>query len=206
VHPDNTKVGVLAAQYLLKQGHTHCAYLGAHSGPRTGQDWARGEAFASTLTESGGQVHMLVDPQMVIRSRETNAVNEDALAAQLDRLLSMNPRPTAMMLQADMFAPSVYRQLFARDICPQRDIAIITCNNERPYLNALRPVPAVIDLPAARIGRRSVDQLLWRVQNPHAPAVRVMVAPSLIPPPQANDITEYATRGHDGSNGQGEDS
>jgi len=200
VHPDNTKVGVLAAQYLLEKGHTHCAYLGAHSGPRTLHDWGRGDAFVSTITEAGGRVEMLVDPQLVIRSPDANAVNEDALTVQLDRLLAMNPRPTALMLQADLYAPSVYRQLLARGICPQRDIAIVTCNNERPYLNSLRPIPAIVDLQAETIGRRAVDQLMWRLQNPGAPAMRVMVAPTLIPPPEDNSPC-FLRSGNGDSNG-----
>ena len=46
---------------------------------------------------------------------------------------------------------------------------IISCNNERPYLVGLSPKPAVIDIRVESIGRRGVEQLLWRLQHLEVP-------------------------------------
>ena len=50
VMPDNSAIGAMAAQYLLRRGHRRLAYLG------TGGSWSleiRSLAFAHTATEAG---------------------------------------------------------------------------------------------------------------------------------------------------------
>jgi len=179
---DHHRLGQLAAEYFLANGHRHCAYIG------TGVDYldniikARGAMFKGLIEEAGGTVTALTDPAIESANADTQWINESLLAKLLDGFVKLNPRPTAILLQADMYAASVYRQLAERGVRPQHDVAIVTCNNERPFLNGLRPAPAVIDLRAEVIGRRSVEQLLWRIGNPHEPPLRIMVEPALLEP------------------------
>ena len=182
VQGDHLRVGDIAAEQLLKLGHTNVAYLGASLGSMAFQVSLRGEAFRWRMIQSGGEVQMLIDPTLTLVNKGLNAPNEPVLGKLLDKMLAKNPRPTALLIQADMYAPSVYRQLLERGVRPMRDITIVTCNNERPYLVSLQPAPHIVDLQAQVIGRRAVDQLMWRATHMGEPQVRLMVQPTLIEP------------------------
>lgn len=182
VQPDHTKVGVLAAEYLRRQKHLHCAYMGSGEGTPRFHIGYRATAFRWTMENSGGTVEMLVDPAMIIHDKEHNVPNEPLIAKLLERLIHMKPRPSALMLEADMLAPITYRLLQSHGVVPQKDITIVTCNNEQPYLLSLHPRPVVIDLQAQAIGKRAVDQLLWRSENLREPPIRIMIEPALIEP------------------------
>ena len=55
---------------------------------------------------------------------------------------------------------------------------LISCNNEMPYLNRLRPAPATLDIRAESIGRRGIEQLIWRLDNANVQErIRKMVEP-----------------------------
>lgn len=43
----------------------------------------------------------------------------------------------------------------------------ISCNNEAPFRVGLLPKPAAIDIRVESIGRRGVEQLLWRMAHLH---------------------------------------
>jgi DNA-binding LacI/PurR family transcriptional regulator len=61
-------------------------------------------------------------------------------------------------------------------------VHVVSCNNERPYLDQLHPQPAVIDIRADFIGRRAVRQLMHRLECSAEPHERILVEPSLIVP------------------------
>lgn len=188
IQPDHTKIGILAAEYLLQKGHRHCAYLGSSEGSPGYHVGFRGATFRWAIEQAGGAVEMLIDPELLVVDREHNVPNEPVITKLFDRLAGLSPRPTAMMIQADMLAPMTYRLLQTRGVMPQKDMTVVTCNNERPYLISLFPPPVIIDLHAAAIGRRAVDQLLWRREHPNEPAMRIMLEPFLIDTTESKDI------------------
>ena len=62
------------------------------------------------------------------------------------------------------------------------EVEIISCNNETPYLMGLMPKPAAIDIRVESIGRRGVEQLIWRMQHPEVPErVITAIEPLVIP-------------------------
>jgi LacI family transcriptional regulator len=63
-------------------------------------------------------------------------------------------------------------------------VEIISCNNEQPHYAGLTTQPARIDIRPEAIGRRGVEQLLWRIRtgNDVPERIRVMVDPVLIEP------------------------
>lgn len=180
VQPDHAKIGIIAAEHLLQKGHRHCAYLGFVDGPPGYHVGSRGDTFRWAIEQAGGTVEMLMDPELIVVDRDHNSPNEPVIAKLFDRLMGLSPRPTAIMIRADILAPVTYRLLQARGIMPQKDMTVITCNNERPYLMSLSPPPVIVDLHAVAIGRRAVNQLLWRYENRTEPAMRVLVEPVLI--------------------------
>ncbi len=182
VQPDHSRIGLIAADYLLAAGHRHIAYLGSGEGSPRFHVGFRASAFKWAVLQAGGQVEMLTSSNLIIADSEHNSPNEAVAAELIGRLAGHKPRPTALMLEADMLAPITYRLLQTHAIAPQKDIAVITCNNEQPYLLSLNPKPLVIDLQAMSIGQRAVDQLLWRRNHMQEPAMRIMIEPSLLVP------------------------
>ena len=60
-------------------------------------------------------------------------------------------------------------------------VHLISCNNEMPYLDRLRPAPATLDIRAESIGRRGVEQLIWRLEHLGVEErIRKMVEPALV--------------------------
>jgi DNA-binding LacI/PurR family transcriptional regulator len=181
IQPDHVRIGVLGARHLLKKGHRHCALIGSEGGSPAVQMQLRNEGFRWTIEAAGGNVLMLLDPQVIRRSADEHAVDTALLDGMVQQLVKTAPRPTALFLESDMLAPWVYKRLREAGIRPQQDIEIVTCNNEPPYLASLEPKPTIIDIQPQVIGRRTVDQLLWRLENRQAPLMRLMVEPLLVP-------------------------
>jgi LacI family transcriptional regulator len=182
VQPDHLRIGSLAAEHLLERGHRRCAYLGTFPGSPGFLIGVRGDTFRWEIERAGGSVAMLLDARLTVMEQGLNIPHQETLARMIARLVRLRPRPTALFVQSDMFTPIVYRLLLEHGIEPQRDLAIVTCNREPPYLQSLLPAPMVIDLQAEAIGRQAVEQLRWRIEHPTAPVVRVLVQPRMADP------------------------
>jgi LacI family transcriptional regulator len=179
VQSDPMVAGQLAAQHLLDNGHSCCAYLGSGLGTPLSYSGYRGDAFRFHIERGGGTVHLAIDPELIRTSKQANLVDAERVREQLQRMLRMNPKPTGIFLQADMFAPCVYKLLEELRVRPQRDLAVVTCNNEPTYLRRLWPAPTVVDIQVEQISARAVEMLLWRRDNPGRPPIRVLVRPVL---------------------------
>ena len=181
--PDHRRIGLLAAEHLLAAGHRVCGFLGWDLGgtdARTDDGALRGLVFGAALSAAGGRMVALAQDGLYDHAR--NRVDDRVLGGRLDRLFAAAEPPTALFLGMDAYAPSVHRWLQQRGLRSGRDVAIVTCNNERPFLNGLDPAPVVIDINAAQLGARAVERLRWRIANPHAPAERMLMTLRLIAP------------------------
>jgi DNA-binding LacI/PurR family transcriptional regulator len=67
-----------------------------------------------------------------------------------------------------------------RGLVVGRDLSVISCNNETPLLAGLYPQLTTIDIHANAIGRRTVDQLAWRIAHRDQPAMDVSLEPSVV--------------------------
>ena len=99
---------------------------------------------------------------------------------ELSARLPRQPRPTGIFFPADMLTSVAYPLLYERGIVPGRDLDVVSCNNEEILLNNLHPKPAVIDIHAAAVGYRAVEQLLWRIEHPLEPKMKSLIDPELI--------------------------
>jgi len=178
---DNKAVGRLAAEYMMERGHKHVAMIGESS--RGGAVNAeRFEMFRQTWKATCGEEGIRESKQeLVIKDTNSQRVNQEALRCELDRLLGGGAVPTGMFLMADLFAGPVYNDLLRRGLQPGRDMDILSCNNERLFLDPLHPRPATIDIHAETIGRQGAMHLLWRLANPNAARQDILLAPQLIP-------------------------
>ncbi len=179
VQPDHFGLGQLAANHVLKNGHRCAAYIGVPITPLYHVSF-RGAAFRWWLEMEGVRVEILSHRELLLSGPKEHRANVEALREMCDQFCALDPRPTALLVQADMLTPHVYDLLRERGVRPMEDVEILTCNYEEAYLSHLNPQPVVIDLQAEAIGRRAVEQVLWRVEHPNEPSVRVMVQPLLI--------------------------
>lgn len=200
VMPDNTVVGQLAAQYLARRGHRDLAYLWVGS-----PSWSlrvRAMAFEQFAQELGARVTLL---ESIGRGASSNGNGNGAdhaatdywrddnlatsVGALVDQLVSTTPRPTGLFVAEDRLTPHVDAALARRGLRVGDDLDLISCNNERPHLLGLRSVPAEIDIRVESIGRRGVEQLLWRMRNPsRSERICAMIEPCLIEPEPAKQL------------------
>ena len=182
VMPDNSSIGRIAAEYLHAKGCKSAAYLSA-SAPSWGLQ-VRELAFCQHLEDAGVRVQVL---RAALESPQDFWQFDGSAARSLaERFVQMNPRPQGLFVAEDRHAPTVYSALAEAGITvgSNGDVHLISCNNEMPYLSRLRPAPATLDIRAESIGRRGVEQLIWRLGKANVEErIRKMVEPVLIEPP-----------------------
>jgi DNA-binding LacI/PurR family transcriptional regulator len=110
----------------------------------------------------------------------TLQTNVDRLAKRWSTLPAKS-RPTALFVPSDRTAVQLYSSLERLGLRVGTDVSVISCNNEKPLIGNLHPELTTIDVHADFIGRRAVDQLLWRIKNPNEKlSVQIIIEPTLI--------------------------
>jgi len=193
VMPDNRGIGELAARYLLGRGHRRLAYLSTEYG-----SWSMGIrwlAFEKYATDAGATVNTIQVPE----DRSGDLWRGDGLFRAADdlvqRLIDLSPMPTGLFVAEDRLLPAMERALSRRQmsLAPGGSFELLSCNNERPHLVGLAHVPPTIDIRTESIGRRGVEQLIWRLRNPDATErIRSMVEPVLIIPPDSDQTRDVS--------------
>ena len=178
VMPDPERAGVLAAEYLISKGCKRGVAIGRDSEIFR----KRMLAFAQTLEAAGIPCTTVADPNIIQGGARMHQVNRPAIAAALAPVLAQSELPLGIFSVADIMTPVIYGELQRAGIKLDEQAFVVSCNGERPYLDALHPAPAVIDIHANYVGRRAVQQLLRRLESPKAPREKIQVAPQLLPP------------------------
>jgi len=170
IKPDHSRIGQLAADYLLGRGHQCLAYVNPDiDSPLYHQRYgafrlateARGCALAAFRNE--------FDPDI-----------EQVSERLIDEWLASSPRPSGWFIPVDRVTLRVYRHLERRGIEPGRDVEIVSCDNEKELLSLMHPAPASLDLNRQTIARLAAERLLWRMKNGvSSPRVVTTVAPTL---------------------------
>jgi LacI family transcriptional regulator len=171
---DNSAVGPLAAKYLLGRGHQSVAFVNAH--PDHPAFAARRAGFVAAVKEAGATILELISP-----SAPQDITEELAQYQSLaTRLAQSGIR--AVFVPNDAQIPMLYRALETVGKSPGEDLDIISCANEQQFLSRLNPRPATIDINLELVGRRGVQQLLWRLAHPNESSrITVLVEPLLVP-------------------------
>jgi DNA-binding LacI/PurR family transcriptional regulator len=179
VMPDNSSIGRIAAEYLHKKGCTSVVCLTSSS-----MAWGlqvRELAFRQYLDDEGVQVHLIRVPANSAR----DLFRFDSVAAQalVEQFVHLSPRPQGFFFPEDDYSPTVCSALadaYAR-FDGSHDIHVTTCNVEMRYLNRLRVAPVTLDVRAESIGRRGIEQLVWRLNHANVQErIRKMVEPILV--------------------------
>lgn len=177
VVPDGHQAGILAADFLHSKGCKFCVAYGGKQEVYV----ERTTFFQKRLEAYGVQVQQMLLPDIIRGGDRMHRANRTAVATKLGPLLMKAQRPLGIFSLMDMVTPAIYAELEALGLKIGKDVFIVSCNNERPYLDALIPQPsAIIDTRADYIGQRAVDQLMRRIEFPKVPFEQVRISASLI--------------------------
>lgn len=163
VMPDAYEIGDQAARYLMNRGHKRLAYLNLDAG-----HWpfkVASQSFQVAAIEGQGVCDIIEQPRQPSPgywpSHSASAIDQ-----LLDRYFALPNRPTGLMIADDMQTAVLQPALQQRGVkIGMGQTEIISCNNEKPYLIGLNPRPAVIDIRVEAVGRRGVEQLMWRIEH-----------------------------------------
>jgi len=178
VIPNSRRAGNLAAEYLLKKGCRSGIAIGGESAVYR----ERTDSFRARLADQGIESAEIHQPAIIRGGAHVHQANRAVVSKELLPLLRKMPRPFGIFSIMDIVTPAVYAELATAGLKIGTDVHVVSCNNERPYLDQLQPQPAVIDTRADYIGRRAVRQLMQRLEFPATPHEKVQIEPQLIEP------------------------
>jgi len=168
VGTDFTTGMTLAAEHLIKLGHTQIAYVGAKRQMSPGRDRLAG--YVDTLKRHGlpfGQI---------VHCRPTREEGAHAV----DRLLEGKPTdPTAILCYNDVCAFGVMLGLADRGLVPGEDVAVVGFDNIAEA-GLYRPTLSTVEIGARRIGEEAARLLLRRIAAPQASFESIVLPPRLI--------------------------
>lgn len=183
VMQDAYSVGELAARYLVARGHRRLVFLNLDF-----DHWAihlYGHAFESVGRSMGAQISTVETEK-----RQDGTSWRDFAPETVDNMvrafLALEPRPTGLFVAEDaqvaLLQPALQRAGVEIGL---GKVEVVSCNNERPYLAGLTPVPATVDIRLATIGERALEQLLRRAGQPvssRTDRTVILVQPKLVLP------------------------
>lgn len=166
---DDVATTYQATEHLLKMGHRRIAYVGGPRSLSTGESRLRGfqlahEAMGQTLNDS----FVFCD-----------APDARSGPAVLDRLLSSNPSPTAVVVATARGTESLLEGLSARAIRVPEQISVVGFNDS-PSVSWWGPGLTTMRLPVREVSEASVDFL-----------VRKMTQGRSEPAPVVGQVTQY---------------
>ena len=173
---DNAMVGPMAADYLAKRGHKCVGFWNID--PLHPAFIPRLRDFTRAAPKTGLEVVSLVADHTPETFREELAQYK----ALSERLVAAAGKITGLFVAADYQLPQLYHTLELQGIRPGRDVDFIACDNVPFFLDHLTPPPASIDINLKLVGRRGVEQLLWRIANPTLTnRCTMLIEPVLVP-------------------------
>ncbi|HEY2828184.1 MAG TPA: substrate-binding domain-containing protein, partial [Pirellulales bacterium] len=177
VQSNDRTVGRLAAEHLWQQGHRRLAVLNPK--PNQSTFAQRQAAFEWHARHLGADLVTLLGDDSDWKPPLLPVEAVDRVDGLIDQLLSSPDHPTGLFVPGDAVAAMVYRALSKRGLQVGRDLSMISCNHEATLLAGLYPTLTTIDIHAIHIGRRAVDQLIWRLTHRDVPVTDIGVEPTL---------------------------
>ena len=190
VDPDDRRVGTLAAEAILAQGHRRVAIINPK--PDHTLFAIRCQAVRDRVEQAGGtvaefhprgsrSVSFPLQPVMDV-AQVMPLVDEATENLRRRPSRGSTESPTAIFCPADNIAALVFRALATRGLVAGRDMSVVSCQNERSLIAGLWPSLATIDVHPQRIGRLAVELLSRRMSGEfNGSEVQISVSPTFIP-------------------------
>ncbi|MFA6294702.1 MAG: LacI family DNA-binding transcriptional regulator [Victivallales bacterium] len=175
---NNRNVGRLAAEYLLSKGHRKLLYMGIENDAAPAFSGRR-HSFISAVKKANAKAFEVLADDLIDDSGKIQLPNVKAIGAAIDKIKRLPELPSAIFACADIIAVGLYHTLKHHDIIPGKDVEIVGVNNDSILLNHLSPRPASVDIHSEDIGRKAVERLLWRLDNPKEPLGNILLEPEM---------------------------
>lgn len=179
---DTVAAGRLVADHFRQKGHRRVAFFN----PKPGQNQFERlkESFCDAARRQGSDVSVLeVAPPPELSWPLPAITLEQNVEVLVERWLALpaRSRPTALFIPSDRTSVQFYTALTRRNLRVGVDVSVASCNNEQALSGTLHPSLTTIEVHADVIGRRAVEQLLWRIRDPRdTPSFQILVEPTLI--------------------------
>jgi DNA-binding LacI/PurR family transcriptional regulator len=163
VMPDSYEIGHLAADYLIARGHRQLAFLNLDAAFWPFRLYC--QSFSAAATDRGMSV-VPVEETLEDLPDYWHRHSPQVVSRLVERFLALKPQPTGIFVADDMQVAVIQPALQAHGVqLGTGQTEVISCNNEGPFRVGLSPQPAAIDIRVESIGRRGVEQLLWRMSH-----------------------------------------
>lgn len=169
VDNDNIQAGKEACQYLINLGHRKIGYVGADSAKVFSND--RKSGYIIALNEN----NIPFDNKYCI---EVPYIPDDE-DIKIKELLSMEERPTALIVCDDMLAVALQRTVFSLGLKIPEDISIIGFNNSI-FSRLTFPKLTSIDINSYQLGIEAASQMINHIEQPDLFATKIIVPYYLI--------------------------
>lgn len=185
---DNVHIGHLAYNFLRNKRCQEVALIALNP------SWTfmrlRAQAFLNAAYDGNQRAtaYVISQDEMVLDSygkRVVPAKNPEELVA---KLLGGPRRPDGIFILNDHATSTIIPILNRQGIRTDRDITIVSCDNEESRLAALQPRPTTIDIRSEEVGYRAMVRLASRMRNPEETPLVVRVAAKLIEPPTMSEL------------------
>jgi LacI family transcriptional regulator len=173
---NNMDIGRLAAEFLLSKGHSKLLYMG-RGAVSPFQD--RRHSFMATVRKAGAKAFEILSDDFIDESGNMQLPNVKAIGSAIEKMKRFQEFPTAIFVCADTIAIGLYHTLKHYDIAPGKDVEIVGVNNDSVFLNHFSPRPASVDIHPEAVGRKAVERLLWRIDNPKEPLEKIILEPEM---------------------------
>lgn len=153
-------------EHLLDQGNKRLAFIGDTSYCRTIKD--RYDGFCSALINYG------IEPEeqyVITRHVEHKYYKQEEVHAELEKLKEL---PEAIVCANDDIAKDVMLWLKRKGIRVPEEVAL-TGFDDKEEVELLSPALTTVHIGNQRMGRRLVQQLIWRIDNLDLPKEIVII-------------------------------
>lgn len=168
---DHYEVAAKAVQHLIEKGHTKIGFIGGSGLNDSIRGSMRYKGYYSTMHAAG----LTVNPDWVI-----NCQWDERLCTEgVNRLCSLEDRPTALFAASDLMAMAALSSLYMNGVSVPSEMSVIGLSNIdlSKYSN---PPLTTLEVPTRELGLVAVDLLLARISGDDLLPKKVILPTKLI--------------------------
>jgi len=177
---DNVHIGHLAFEYLRRKSCDEMAVVSLHP------EWffmrLRAQSFLNDAYDARrpATAYVIGDDSMMLESYGSRVIGSKTPEELVAKLLAAPQRPQGLFVLNDQATVTIVPLLMRHGLRIEKDITIVSCDNEESRLAALHPRPATIDIRSEEVGYRAMVRLASRMRNPEETPLVVRVAARLV--------------------------
>jgi len=170
VDVDNVRAAYMAVEHLIRLGHRRIALI-TYAPLDYTSSRARWEGYRRALAD----YHVTLDPDLVAYG----AFREESGEEAMERLLSLDPRPTAVFAASDAVALGAMMAIRRWGLRIPDDIALVGFD-DIPLAGYVDPPLTTVRLPAFDIGRKAAQLLVDLVEGRPPGTTRMLLETTLV--------------------------